>query len=43
MNEPYHLNPGWFLLEEGDMMWVRDLTGSTKPEDDALRFYWVST
>lgn len=33
---------GWFRLEEGDMLWVRDKDGSNNPEDDALRFYFVS-
>lgn len=39
----YLFDIGWFLLKEGDMLWVRDLEGSTEPMDDALRFYFVGT
>jgi len=34
---------GWFQLEEGDMVWVRDLDGTKKPEDDVIRFYYLSS
>jgi hypothetical protein len=32
---------GWLQLYEGDMVWVRDLDGSKRPEDDAIRFYYI--
>lgn len=34
---------GWLQLYEGDMVWVRDLGGSKSPEDDAIRFYYISS
>lgn len=34
---------GWLRLHEGDMVWVRDLGGTKRPEDDVIRFYYIST
>ena len=37
------MHAGWLQLEEGDMVWVRDLGGTKKPEDDVIRFYYISS
>ncbi len=34
---------GWLQLDEGDMVWVRDLDGTKCPEDDVIRFYYISS
>ena len=40
---PLHAcNLGWLKLEEGDVVWVRDMDGTNNPTDDAIRFYYIS-
>lgn len=42
-NQKSDIRLGWLQLEEGDVVWVRDLDGTKRPEDDVIRFYSISS
>lgn len=40
----YHINvsaSGYLLLQEGDMLWVRDKLGDGDPAKDGVRFFYA--
>jgi hypothetical protein len=37
------MHAGWEFIEEGDMVWARDMGGSKDPVDDVIRLYFISS